>query len=138
MNTQYTFCVYSASAHCLNWKPSHETRIQSASRVSRLAGVLTFALVRWVASQGVAIVTLFAAIAEKAVRVVDALEALAAIAVTVAHGVGVNVIVAIARPARPRLTVHALWVAEKPVVAQLATFPWVQTRGTISIYRNDH
>lgn len=86
-------------------------------------GILTFALFGWVASQSIPIVTSFAAITEKAIRVVDALEALASVAVTVANGVGVDVIVAIARPAHPHLTVHALWVAEESVVAQLATFP---------------
>lgn len=93
----------------------------------RIQGVLTFALICRVGSQGVAVVTFFAAIAEKAVRVVDALEAFAAVAVAVAHSVGVNVAVAVARTARPHLTVDALRVAEESVVAQLASFPWVQT-----------
>lgn len=99
-------CVYPASACWL-----------------RIQGVLTFALISWVASQGVAIVTFFAAITEKAICVVDALEALAAVPVAVAHGVGVDVVVAVARPARSPLTIDALWVTEESVVAQLTAFP---------------
>lgn len=85
--------------------------------------VLTFALFSWVASQGVSIISFFAAITEKAIRVVDALEALATIAITVSHSVGVNVIITITRPARPHLAVSALWVTKESVVTQLATFP---------------
>lgn len=86
--------------------------------------VLTFALFGLVASQGVAIETVLAAIAEKAVGVVDALEALATFAVAVPHSVGVDVVVAITRPAHLPVPVPVpVSVSEEPVVAQLTPFP---------------
>lgn len=81
---------------------------------------LTFALVRGVGGQGVAVETILAAVAEEAVGVVDALEALAVLAVAVADGVGVDVVAALAGAAgsdRPVLTQR---VAEEAVITELA------------------
>lgn len=62
---------------------------------------LTFALVGRVGGQGVAVEGVLAAVAEEAGRVVDALQALARLPIAVAHGVGVDVVAALAGPAGP-------------------------------------
>ena len=86
------------------------------------SNALTFALVVGVGGQSVAPEAVLAAVAEEAGRVVDALQALAGLAVTVAHGVGVDVVAALTGPAGPDGAVLSQRVPEEPVVAQLAPF----------------
>lgn len=89
---------------------------------------LTFALVRGVRGQGVPKEAILAAVAVEASSVVDALEALAGLAVTVAHGVGVDVVVALAQAAGPHSTIPAQWVSEIGIITQLTPLAWDTTQ----------
>jgi len=89
---------------------------------------LTSALGGRIGGQGVSEEAVFAAVAVEAGGVVNALEALARLAVAVPHGVGVDVVVALAEAARPHSTVCAQRVSEIGVVTQLAPLAWDATQ----------
>lgn len=90
----------------------------------RLPPQPTFALVRGVGGQGVAVEGVLAAVAEEASGVVDALQALARLPVTVADSVGIDVVAALAGPAGPDRPVLTQRVSEEAVVTELTALPY--------------
>lgn len=99
--------------------PSHLTAdrllIHGAVRIA----VTSSALVGRVGGQGVPKEAILAAVTVEASGVVDALEALASLAVAVAHGVGVDVVIALAQAAGPHSTIFAQWVSKIGIITQL-------------------
>lgn len=85
--------------------------------------MLTFALIGRAGGQGVAIVTIFAAVTEEAVRVVDALQTFSVLTVAVANSVGVSVTIALAGPAGSDRPVLTQGVPEEPIIAELTALP---------------
>lgn len=90
--------------------------------------LLTFAFVSYVCGTGVTIETLFAAVAEDAGGVVDTLEAFARLSVTVSHSVGVDVVIAATRPARPDGAFLTQRVPKEAIVTKFTTLTWVQEK----------
>lgn len=70
-------------------------------------------------------------VAEEAVSVVDAFQALSGLAVAVPHGIGVDVVAALAGPAGPDRPILTQRVPKKSIVAELTALTCTQFRPTL-------
>lgn len=75
-----------------------------------------FAFVSYICGTCITIETLFATVAEDAGSVVNALEALARLSVTVAHSIGVDVVIAAAGTACPDWTIFTKRVPKEAII----------------------
>jgi len=81
-----------------------------------------FAFVCWIGSQGISKKSIFASVTVEASSVIDALQALSCQAIAVSNRVGVDVVTALTKAAKPHRAVSTQRVSEVAIITELTPF----------------
>lgn len=81
-----------------------------------------FAFVCWIGSQGISKKSIFASVTVKASSVIDAFQAFSCQAITISNRIGVDVVIALTKAAKPHRAVSTQRVSKVAIITELTPF----------------